>query len=75
MKDVIVSIRLPSSLTKELKDLAKANHYVDLSEQLRDVIRQKTITYLEPKIQPQKTDEKEQLVKELTSLIEKLRKQ
>ena len=48
MKDVLVSIRMPSSLVKELKTLAEQNHYMDLSEEIRDVVRQKCIENLQP---------------------------
>jgi hypothetical protein len=46
MSEVIVSIRMPHSLLEELKRLAALEHYLDLSEELRSIIRQK---YLESK--------------------------
>jgi len=48
MKDTIISIRLPRTLVEELKILAKKNHYLDLSEQIRTIIRQKCEQYNEP---------------------------
>jgi metal-responsive CopG/Arc/MetJ family transcriptional regulator len=48
MKDTVISIRLPASLVQELKELAQKNHYLDLSEQIRTIIRQKCEQYTEP---------------------------
>ena len=48
MKDVVISVRMPASLTKELKILTEKNHYMDMSEHLRSVIRDKCIEYIEP---------------------------
>lgn len=85
MKDAVVSVRIPSSLVTELKLLAKENHYVDLSEQIREIIRQNLIQYdleeqhnSEPeKNQPKKTQpkDKEVLLAQLQSLIEELKKE
>lgn len=47
MKDATISVRLPSALIKELKNIASKYHYVDLSEQIRDIIRQKNRKYLQ----------------------------
>jgi len=41
MADVMVTIRLPDTLLEELKNLAKEQHYVDLSELIRSVLRRK----------------------------------
>jgi Arc/MetJ-type ribon-helix-helix transcriptional regulator len=48
VKDVIVSIRIPKSLHEKLQALAKKNHYLDLSEEIRSVIRDKTAHYANP---------------------------
>lgn len=82
MNDTIVSIRLPTTLIQELKDLAKKNHYMDFSEQLRDIIRQKHTKYLPEKTQSKikemkektRADEKKQLIADLQSIIKELKR-
>jgi Arc/MetJ-type ribon-helix-helix transcriptional regulator len=39
MKDTLVSIRMPDSLAKELEQQAKKEHFLDLSEFIRSVVR------------------------------------
>lgn len=46
MKDAMISVRMPLSMIQELKELAQENHYVDLSEQLRDILRVKCNKYI-----------------------------
>ncbi|MFH1916448.1 MAG: hypothetical protein ABIJ21_04230 [Nanoarchaeota archaeon] len=48
MRDVIVSVRMPKSMAIELKSLAKANHFLDVSEEIRTIIREKTKSYNQP---------------------------
>jgi len=87
MKDAVVSVRIPSSLVVELKNLAKENHYVDLSEQIREIIRQKLMQF-ESEEQSKSTThdkkeaskktapkDKEVLLAQLQSLIEELKKE
>lgn len=79
-KDATISVRLPSSLSKELKQIATKNHYVDLSEQIRDVIRQKNNKYLVQESRTSKTSQstapkdKEQIMQEKLKLISELQK-
>lgn len=40
MADQIVSVRMPSSLVDELKDLAEKNHFLDVSEEIRSLLRE-----------------------------------
>ena len=35
----IVSVRMPSSLVQKLKQLAKENHFLDVSEEVRSIIK------------------------------------
>ena len=35
----MISIRIPQSLIKELKDVSKKDHFLDLSEAVRSIIR------------------------------------
>lgn len=48
MTDTIVSIRMPRSLAQELKRLAHQNHYLDVSEEIRSIVRQKAQSYFDP---------------------------
>ncbi|MDH5796887.1 MAG: ribbon-helix-helix domain-containing protein [Anaplasmataceae bacterium] len=41
MADQIVSVRMPVTLVTELKHLAERNHYLDISEEIRSLIREK----------------------------------
>lgn len=41
MTDVMVSVRLPSSLLEELNSIVKKQHYLDASEAIRGILRQK----------------------------------
>ncbi|MCF7865834.1 ribbon-helix-helix domain-containing protein [Candidatus Woesearchaeota archaeon] len=86
MKDATISIRLPTVLLNDLKNIATENYYVDLSEQIRAIIREKNKEYLQTK--PSKTNiettqnstsqseiEKQKLIHELQIIIEKLNKE
>ena len=39
MNDVIVSVRMPKGLSEELKQLAKHDHFMDVSEAVRSILR------------------------------------
>jgi len=41
MTEVLVSVRVPSSLLEELKQIAESQHFLDTSEALRSIIRQR----------------------------------
>jgi Arc/MetJ-type ribon-helix-helix transcriptional regulator len=41
----IVSVRMPSSLVRALKKLQAKNHYLDLSEEIRSIVRKKCLEY------------------------------
>lgn len=88
MKDVMISVRIPSGLVKELKELTEKNHYMDLSEHMRAIIREKSMQYVEPyryelskmrkemenNISANKAlEEKKKLVEELKSIIKELK--
>ncbi len=45
MASKIVSVRMPSSLLEELKRLAEEHHYLDISEEVRSLLRQKRQEY------------------------------
>jgi Arc/MetJ-type ribon-helix-helix transcriptional regulator len=48
MADQIVSVRMPSSLIGELKELADKNHYLDVSEEIRSLLRDKWQEHKDP---------------------------
>ena len=50
MNDVMVSIRMPKSLASELKGLAKKHHFLDLSEEVRSILRQKWLLHTNPEL-------------------------
>ena len=83
----IVSIRMPSSLVQRLRELAKDNHFLDVSEEIRSIIKVKAHTYKvsfgdskllaeEPAKKPAdfktKNLVREELVKRLKKMIEEL---
>jgi len=44
----MVSIRMPKPLLEELKKLALSKHFMDLSEELRSIIREKYLQSKDP---------------------------
>ncbi len=50
MDDVLVSIRMPQSLLSELKKLAKREHYMDLCEGIRSIVRKNWLKSLYPEL-------------------------
>jgi Arc/MetJ-type ribon-helix-helix transcriptional regulator len=89
LKDVMISVRVPAGLLSELKELTFKNHYMDLSEHIRAIIREKSMQFAEPyryeltkmreemesKISANKSiEEKRKLVEELKNIIEELKR-
>jgi len=50
LNDVIVSIRMPKTLVFELKEMAKSQNFLDLSEEVRSIVRQKWLCYAHPEL-------------------------
>ena len=48
MADQIVSVRMPVSMINELKELADKNHFLDVSEEIRSLLREKVKEYKDP---------------------------
>ena len=87
MVDSIVSVRMPSSLVQRLKELAGENHFLDVSEEVRSLIKARIRFYTEegaleteekkseaaPK-QDYRTENvvREELVKKLKKMIKEL---
>lgn len=42
-KETIVAVKMPKGLVEELKSLQKINHFMDMSDEIRFVIRKYTI--------------------------------
>ena len=83
----LVSIRIPKTLFNELKDMAGKNHFLDVSEQVRSIARNRWQEAKDPRAYhlrrlrseiadalKTKTEEKtqEQLIKELERIKESL---
>ena len=43
MNDPVVSVRMPKGMIKEVRKLSRENHFLDMSEALRSIIRQKWV--------------------------------
>ena len=50
VNDIIVAIRMPKSLAWEIKELAKRQHFLDVSEEVRSIVRQKWLSYSAPEL-------------------------
>ena len=50
MTEIMVSVRMPKSMLLELKDLAKKEHFLDLSEEIRSIVRKRWIQYTNPQL-------------------------
>jgi len=87
MAERVVSVKMPSSLVKELRHLTAEHHYLDLSEQLRSVVRQKCLDHtrgqelerlrhdIEQQVSVSNTQmRKEQLLGELSRLLHEVGK-
>jgi len=46
--NVLVSIRMPKTLVKEFREVSKKDHYLDVSEAIRSVLRQKYVELKAP---------------------------
>lgn len=79
MAERVISVKMPGSLVQELRRLTARHHYLDLSEQLRSVVRQKCLAYANPYTEelnrlrqdlqrPAQTG-KEQIIQELLRLL------
>jgi Arc/MetJ-type ribon-helix-helix transcriptional regulator len=67
MPDVVIAVRVPKTLLAEVKERTEHDHYNDLSEQVRSVIRKGCLKYTNPvthEIKELKAQLKEELLKE-----------
>ena len=83
MGERVVSVKMPKSLVRELRVLAEQQHYLDLSEQLRSIVRSQCLRYsagfgfadirqaVQQEMKTANTQlRKEQLLQELSRLLE-----
>jgi Arc/MetJ-type ribon-helix-helix transcriptional regulator len=64
MADVVVAVRVPRSLVAELRERTERDHYSDLSEQVRSIVRRGCLKYTNP-VTHEIKELKEQLKAEL----------
>ncbi|MFH1850680.1 MAG: hypothetical protein ABH879_10980 [archaeon] len=66
MGDSLVSVRMPETLFRELKDMAVSHHYLDISEEIRSILRQKWYSSANPQLYELKQlrDEIQEVVRE-----------
>ncbi|MBS3110450.1 hypothetical protein J4227_08025 [Candidatus Woesearchaeota archaeon] len=50
MRNEVITIKMPESLLNELKKRAQKMHYMDLSEEIRSIVRKKWLQYNDPEI-------------------------
>ena len=48
MNSTIVSVRIPQSLVKEVKDISTRDHFLDMSEAVRSIVRKKWLEWKDP---------------------------
>jgi len=48
MKSTIVSVRIPESLSKELRGKLTDDHFLDLSEAVRSIVRKRWMEWKDP---------------------------
>lgn len=71
-KETIVAVRMPRGLVEELKDLQKINHFMDLSDEIRFIIR-KNLMYIGTGRPERELRKKEQLIQDLNRIITELK--
>jgi Arc/MetJ-type ribon-helix-helix transcriptional regulator len=67
----VVSVKMPASLVKELRNFTQAHHYLDLSEQVRSIVRQKCREYGRQKDLRALRDDIEQQIRSANSHMKK----
>jgi Arc/MetJ-type ribon-helix-helix transcriptional regulator len=48
MAERVVSVKLPGTLAKEVRRLTQEHHFLDVSEQVRSIVRQRCLKYMVP---------------------------
>ncbi|PLW79581.1 hypothetical protein C0585_06970 [Candidatus Woesearchaeota archaeon] len=87
METGMISVRMPKSLIDELRQTAKNNHFMDLSEELRFVIKQNYQRSLDPyeyelnqfrdeikkELTNQNKENRTRMINELKNLLEEIK--
>lgn len=68
-KETIVAVRMPKGLLDELKDLRKINHFMDVSDEIRYIIRRYA---LEIGVEKPTDKKKDQMIADLSRIIAEL---
>jgi hypothetical protein len=76
-KDIIVAVRMPRGLVDELKDKQNINHFMDMSDEIRFIVRK----YCTPGNEPTdlsaalvENKRKEKLIDDLNNIINQLKR-
>ncbi len=72
--DVIVTVRVPASLLKAIRERTERDHYSDLSEQIRSIVRKACLKRADP-VREGIEEIKERLKEELRERGERERKE
>ena len=48
MDERVVTVKMPASLAAELRKRTRKDHYLDLSEQIRSIVRQACLRHAQP---------------------------
>lgn len=70
MTDVMVSVRMPETLLIELQELVEEHHYLDLSEEIRSIVRKQWMKSTKPELSEMKAL-RSTIEKELHQLTQK----
>ena len=72
-KDIIVAVRMPKGLVDELRDIQKVNHFMDLSDEIRFIVRKHFISPQQDQDMIAELRRKEKLIEELTRIVDQLK--
>ena len=79
-KDIIVAVRMPKGMVEELRDIQKINHFMDISDEIRYVLRKYCTPSQVPKIGSDgiesallENKRKEKLIEDLNNIIAQLK--
>ena len=68
-RDVIVSVKLPTSLVNELRDLQQINHFMDLSDEIRFIVRRYCFNVLNKNLSSSKSIDASLYSDQIESLV------
>ena len=68
-KDIIVAVRMPKGLVEELRDLQQINHFMDISDEIRYIIRKYCLNIMGQSKQTLDDKRKEKLIDDLNTIL------